>query len=159
MIDDWARQWGISPAAVADLRNRVGVLARWEPPTPEAADLGEAAVQSRIRQAAPRLGLHLWRNNVGAGRSEEGQFMRWGLANDSKQLNEVIKSGDLIGARTRVVTPDMVGSVIAQFLSLEVKRYGWKYTGTPREVAQLNWIDHINAIGGEARFIADERVL
>ncbi len=159
MIDDWARAWGIPPAAVADLRNRIGALARWEPPTPEATGLTEAVVLQRVRLAAARQGLHLWRNNVGAGYDEAGNFMRWGLANDSKQLNAVIKSGDLIGVRTRVITQDMVGQAFGQFVSLETKRYGWKYTGTPREVAQQNWINHINALGGEARFIADERML
>lgn len=156
LIEEWARAWGVSAAALADLRARTGQAVLAHTPD-ESQGPGETAVSSRVRWAAARKGLHLWRNNVGAGYDDAGNFMRWGLANDSKQLNAVVKSADLIGIRPVIVTPDMVGKLFGQFVSYEAKREGWKYTGTPREVAQAAWRDLILANGGEARFVTSER--
>jgi hypothetical protein len=117
----------------------------------------EAAVQARVRVEASRKGMRLFRNNVGAFTDpDSGQFVRFGLANDSKQLNAVIKSGDLIGIRPRVVQPGDVGRLIGQLVSREVKRGGWRYTGSPREQAQLNWINLVNSLGGDAAFCTGE---
>lgn len=57
----------------------------------------EAAVQERIRLRAGELGIHLFRNNVGVAETENGRPIRYGLANDSAQLNKRLKSADLIG--------------------------------------------------------------
>lgn len=78
--------------------------------------------------------------------------MRYGLANDTKKLNEKIKSSDLIGWRPVLVTPAHVGTLIAQFVSRECKKPSWAYTGTPHEVAQLRWIAAVTADGGDAKF-------
>lgn len=124
------------------------------PPVPGES---EAAVQARVRVEASRKGMRLFRNNVGAFTDpESGQFVRFGLANDSKQLNAVLKSGDLIGVRPRVVHPGDVGRLIGQFVSREVKRGGWRYAGSPREVAQLNWVNLVNSLGGDAAFCTGE---
>ncbi len=115
--------------------------------------MNESDIQSLIRIAASEHGWRLFRNNVGVATSESGRPVRYGLANDSKQLNTQIKSSDLIGIRPVVITADMVGQTIGQFVSLEVKRSDWKYTGTDREQAQDAWIDLINRLGGYARFV------
>lgn len=150
-LNEWAIQWGVPYAALEDLRRRVGAMLDERLP---AADAGasEAAIQARIRLEASRKGMRLWRNNVGAGYSEDGSFMRWGLANDSASVNKVIKSGDLIGLRPVTIGPQHVGHVIGQFVSREVKAGSWVYRGTPREVAQLNWANLINSLGGDASF-------
>jgi hypothetical protein len=82
--------------------------------------------------------------------------VRYGLANDSAKVNAQVKSGDLIGLYRLTVTPDMVGQVIGQFWSLECKRPGWRYAGTPREVAQANWAALVVANGGRASFTTGE---
>jgi len=112
----------------------------------------ESGVSSEIRLEASQLGARLWRNNVGALLTPSGQFMRFGLANDSAQLNRVIKSADLIGIRPIVITPEHVGQTIGQFISREVKNPDWKYTGTDRERAQLAWAELVNSLGGDACF-------
>lgn len=116
----------------------------------------EAHVQSLVRLEAGRKGIRLWRNNVGVLTDERGIPVRYGLANDSPKLNAVLKSGDLIGWRPLVVTQDMVGSKVAQFVSRECKRPGWIYTGTEHEQAQLKWVQLIIADGGDACFATSE---
>ena len=116
----------------------------------------EDRVLSKIRLNASKKGIYLWRNNNGAVHTTDGRFIRFGLANDSKQLNEKLKSADLIGIKPLVVTTEMVGKTVGIFFSREVKREGWKYTGTAREIAQLAWINLINSLGGDASFIMHE---
>lgn len=121
----------------------------------------ESNVQARTRLAgaAKRPAWRLYRNQRGAGHMESGNYIRYGLANDSKQLGDVLKSGDLIGWRPVVITADMVGKVIAQFVSVECKHEGW----TPPPVdtkdndaaAQYRWADLVNREGGYAVFISD----
>lgn len=112
----------------------------------------EAAVQADIRLAAPDAGVTLWRNNVGVLLDINGRPVRFGLANDSRALNEVLKSGDLIGWRPVLITSAMVGRTIAQFVSRECKPEGWRYSGSAHERAQAHWRDEINAAGGDAGF-------
>ena len=112
----------------------------------------ESGVSSDIRLEASERGYRLWRNNVGAAYTSTGQFIRFGLANDSAQLNKVIKSADLIGIRPILITPAHVGMTIGQFISREVKHSTWKYTGTERERAQLAWAELVNSLGGDACF-------
>ena len=136
MLNEWAARHNITPAALADLRaTLIGV-----PSAPSDATGSEAAVLNAVRIEASRRGWRLWRNNVGAGKID-GQFLRWGLANESSAMNTMVKSADLIGLTDT-----------GRFVSLECKRPGWHYTGTPREVAQLRWIEIVTALGGIAKF-------
>ena len=116
----------------------------------------ETDAQNLVRLAASAAGTRLWRNNVGGGVRQDGTFLRWGLANDSTQMNKQIKSGDLIGIRPVLVMPGDVGRVIGQFVSREVKRPGWKFRGTEREMAQQRWIDLVRSLGGDAAFTTGE---
>jgi len=150
---EWAVKWNIPLAAVHDLQRSMGVE-DFAPPATMGAS--EANVQSRVRIAASKRGDRLFRNNVGAGKQEDGSFLRWGLANESKEVNLKIKSGDLIGIRRVVITPAMVGHTIGQFWSCEVKAQGWRYTGTDRERAQKAWMDMVVSLGGLASFVTDE---
>lgn len=148
-LNAWASRHAVSPAALYELRQILVGPASDPVVTPGAS---EQAVQSQVRVAASARGWRVFRNNIGAGRLESGSYVRWGLANDSAALNASVKSGDLIGCAPVLVTPQHVGQVIGQFVSLECKRAGWCYTATEREVAQLKWIEIITALGGYARF-------
>lgn len=144
-LTTWAARWNIPPEALRELvtpADNPDVL----PGT------SEAAIQTQLRVAASRAGWRLWRNNVGAGTLENGSHVRWGLANDSSRTNASCKSGDLIGVIPVLITQAHVGTTIGQFASVEVKRAGWKYTGTDREKAQKNWIELVNGLGGHAIF-------
>lgn len=121
--------------------------------------MSERDVQALIRLEASRKGVKLWRNNVGATRCPDGGYLRYGLANDSQQLNAVFKSSDLIGIRPITITQDMVGQVIGQFIAREVKPTSWVYKSTERERAQKAFIDLINAYGGDAAFCTQEGTL
>jgi len=119
--------------------------------------LSESAVSSNVRIAASRRGWRLWRNNKGAGKLENGSFIRWGLCNESAVVGAQVRSADLIGIRPVTITPDMVGQVIGQFVSVEVKAEGWKPSATnTHEQAQQRWADLINTLGGYAVIINNE---
>ena len=119
----------------------------------------EAEVQSIVRLEAARKGIRLYRNNVGAGKLENGAFIRWGLANDSAAVNDRLKSSDLIGIRAVQITPDMVGKTIGVFVCRECKREGWVYTGNDEEEAQLRFLHLIRDLGGDAGFATGEGTL
>src|SRR5512139_4117201 len=121
-------------------------------PPPGNVKMIEAEVKARLTLAASKAGWRMWRNNVGVLPDARGIPIRFGLANVSKQVNSHIKSGDLIGIRPVVITPDMVGQTIGQFVSLECKRPGWKFNpNDERDVAQKRWADLITSLGGYAK--------
>lgn len=147
-LSEWAAHWGIPAAAVRDLRVRL-----CPPPTWGTPGMSEAAIQSRVLLSEAKTGALLWRNNVGAFLDERGIPVRYGLANTSKQMNERVKSADLIGCRPVLITPEHVGKTIGQFVSRECKAGDWQWSGSPRELAQLNWASLICSVGGDACFV------
>lgn len=155
MLDAWARKWGVSAEAVADLRLTMGVADTGvlaAPATPTGLPGSEARQQALVRIDAAQSGVWLTRNNVGVLLDETGRPVRFGLANESKKQNEIIKSGDLIGLRPVLIQQHHIGQVIGQFVSREVKHEGWKWKGDKHEVAQRNWLDFVVAKGGDAAF-------
>jgi hypothetical protein len=106
----------------------------------------ETDLQQRIRLA---LGTHpelrLFRNQVGQlPDPRTGRMVQFGLARGS---------ADLIGWRTLVITPDMVGQRIAVFTSIEVKTERGRIR--PEQHAWLGCVQAAGGIGGVARSVAD----
>jgi len=86
----------------------------------------------------------VFRNNVGLAVYPDGTRVRYGLAPGSS---------DLIGWRSVVITPEMVGQRVAVFVAVEVK------TATGRATPQqLNFIQQVQQAGGIAGIVrsADE---
>ena len=149
-LNAWAIKWAIPHAAIADLQRQMGMDP--PPPTPQAQDKSEAWAQSMVRIEASQRGCRLWRNNVGALIDDRGVPLRYGLANDSKAMNQAIKSADLLGIRPVLIRQDHVGQVLGQFLSREIKAPGWRYSGTDHEQAQMKWAELVLSLGGDASF-------
>jgi hypothetical protein len=114
----------------------------------------ESNIQARTRLAATAKRWRLWRNNRGAAKTDSGSYIRFGLANDSKTIGDVLKSGDLIGWRPVIITADMVGKVLAQFVSVECKGSD-SHTDKERLEAQERWANLVNREGGYAVFVDD----
>jgi hypothetical protein len=106
----------------------------------------ETDLQQRIRLAlGTTTDLRLYRNNCGSlPDPRSGRLVQFGLARGS---------ADLIGWRTLVITPEMVGQRVAVFTSLEIK------TPTGRLApAQRHWLHAVEGAGGiagVARSVAD----
>jgi hypothetical protein len=158
LLSNWATRWSISDAALADLYRLMNThISPVSSLLHPAEDVSEAGVQARIRLEASALNVRLWRNNVGAVYTAEGSFLRYGLANESKAQNQILKSADLIGIRRILIAPSDVGKTIGQFVSREVKRSTWKFS--KQDEAQLNWANLINSYGGDAKFATGEGTL
>ncbi len=130
----------------------------------------ESWAQQNARFTIARAGGLAWRNNVGATPTKINahcpkchldfevlqRMIRYGLCNDSHQMNAMFKSSDLIGVMPRLITTQMVGSIIGQFLAVEVKKPNWHYTGKGREVQQQAYLSLVAGKGGIAQFSTGE---
>jgi hypothetical protein len=98
----------------------------------------ETDLQQRIRLAlGTQPDLRIFRNQVGSlPDPRTGRLVQFGLARGS---------ADLIGWRTIVVTPKMVGQRIAVFTSLEIKTPTGRLTPVQR-----NWLSAVQQAGGIA---------
>lgn len=141
---EWGLKHRVSPEALRELCESALYL------QPDVDGAGEDRVQSEIRRDAARRGVYLFRNNRGAGKTDTGSYIRYGLANDSKKFGAAWKSGDLIGWEPVLITDDMVGTFIARFLSVEAKRRNWKFSGSLEDMAQARWAALVNSQGGRA---------
>lgn len=158
-LRSWAAKWNVPLAALQEMEAAFGTD---HPPRIDPSDHApgsEARQQSLITLEAARLGIPLLRNNVGALMDKNGRPVRYGLANETKERNKLLKSADLIGIRPRLIVADDVGTTIGQFLSLECKAEDWRFTGNAHELAQQRWAQFVTRFGGEARFITSPEQL
>lgn len=104
----------------------------------------ETDLQQRIRLAlGTQPDLRMFRNQVGSlPDPRTGRPVQFGLARGS---------ADLIGWRTVVVTPDMVGQRLAVFTSIEVKTPTGRLT--PAQQAWLGVVRGAGGIAGVARSV------
>jgi hypothetical protein len=108
----------------------------------------EQTIQQHIRLACSSGNCRLFRNNTGTLKDANGRPVQFGLCKGS---------ADLIGWTTRTITPEMVGTQVAVFTSIEVKTP----TGRLRPEQQA-WLDAVQAAGGVAgvaRSVADAQQL
>jgi hypothetical protein len=145
-LTEWANRWNIPQGAVNELLSMTGC------DCVSGGKVSESAIQQRVRLSASAKGIRLWRNNVGVAENPNGQPIRYGLANESTKINQVIKSSDLIGITPHVVGAGDIGRTFGIFTAIEVKRAGWKFAGSKREMAQLKFILLVLSMGGIGKF-------
>jgi hypothetical protein len=98
----------------------------------------EQSIQQHIRLACSTGPVRLFRNNVGRlPDPRTGRWVEFGVGGKG--------AGDLIGWKRVTITPEMVGSTVAVFTSIEVKTP----TGRIRP-EQQQWLDAVRAAGGIA---------
>lgn len=164
-MTDYAAWRARHPEAARELEQMQCALP-W-PMAAENSGKSEAWAQQQVRLKIAQAGALSFRNNVGGTKTREHrqcprcQFkyaenvppLRWGLANDSAQLNRQLKSSDLILIIPRLITPADVGTTIGQFGAVEVKAPGWQFNATDEHLqAQQNWLSLINSKGGYVAF-------
>ena len=110
----------------------------------------ETTLQQQIRLAVgTRSDLRLFRNSVGSlPDPRTGRLVTFGLARGS---------ADLIGWRTVVVTPEMVGQRIAVFTSIEIKLPNGRVR--PEQHAWQRTVSAAGGIAGIARSLQDANEL
>jgi hypothetical protein len=151
-LHQWADEWNIPKEAIYDLMYRMGLATVIAAPDVIKPPKSEGGVAQRVRLEFAKADGLLWRNNVGSFRNDHGVPVRYGLANESTKMNEKIKSSDLIGIKPVLITQEMVGYIIGQFVARETKKPGWVYKGNKRERAQLAFMNLVISKGGDAKF-------
>ena len=96
----------------------------------------EQSIQQHIRLTCSAGATRLFRNNTGTLRDQHGRPVSFGLCKGS---------ADLIGWRTVTITPEMVGTQVAVFTSIEVKTPSGRL-----RPEQQQWLDAVQAAGGIA---------
>ena len=115
--------------------------------------MSEHITQQQILLAHGSGSVRLWRNNVGTGWAGQATKVTGGnrqaIAAGLRPGDVVIRQGRPLHAGLCVGSSDLIGyrvvDRVAQFVALEVK----SATGRPT-AQQVQFIDHINAVGGLA---------
>ena len=104
----------------------------------------ETEVMRRALLATTAL-TTLLRNNVGAYRTKDGGWVRYGVGGPG--------GADTVGWTTKVVTPDMVGMRVAVFTAVEFKAPGG--STTPEQDAFIKAVCDAGGLAGVARCTED----
>lgn len=156
-LDELCNRWRLPPLLMKELK---AILKPEMTIHPGATS--EAATQNRLRLNASDYGGYLWRNNNGAcvavdKETKQERHIRYGLGNDSKKLNEVFKSSDLIGITPVKIYDYHVGRTMGIFTAIECKKPGWHLTPSDkRGHGQLNFINTVQVCGGISMFANHE---
>lgn len=97
--------------------------------------MSETAIVAAVRIALSKVGVRIFRNNTGTLPDRNGRIVRFGLCKGSS---------DLIGWRSVLVTPEMVGQRVAVFVACEVK------DKTIPTLEQRNFLAAVQDAGGIA---------
>lgn len=111
--------------------------------------MSESQLLAAVRLACSRGDVRLWRNQCGALEDKTGRWVQFGVASPG--------GSDLIGYRSIVVTPDMVGQRVAIFAAIETKAPRGRVTAE-----QTQFIAAVTAAGGIAgvvRTVAEAEAL
>jgi hypothetical protein len=101
--------------------------------------MSEASILANVRIALAKAGVTIFRNQTGALRDRQDRLVRFGLCKGGS---------DLIGFRSVLVTPDMVGTRVAVFVACEVKDTDGRATAE-----QTNFLRTVLEAGGIAMLV------
>lgn len=102
----------------------------------------EIKTQSEIMLALGKIpSVKIFRNHTGKVQDVRGFWHSFGLC---------VGSADLVGWKTIEITPDMVGSKVAVFLSVEIKNKSGRV-----KPEQVNWMERVKQAGGIAGIARD----
>ena len=104
--------------------------------------MDETEILQLIRLKASQMGVVLSRNNCGKFQDRNGRWVSFGVFSPG--------GSDLLGFRPIIVTSEMIGQRIAQFVAIEVKQPGKK--PTPE---QAHFIETVQKAGGLAGILTD----
>lgn len=144
--EEWAIRWALPPQAIQELREITSVT---QDPL---SGHSEEVVAAECRLALGKHGIITMRNNVGVLEDVNGRPVRYGLCNETKPMNQAMKSSDDILIIPYVVKPHDVGRTIGRFGALEYKKRNWVFSGRGREGAQSNFHRMVAAAGGVGLF-------
>lgn len=99
-----------------------------------------------IQIEASNRGYRIFRNNCGTLKDKDGRWVKYGVANPG--------GSDLIGWKSIIITPEMVGKTVAVFTAIEVKTPTGRMD---REGKQQHFLDAVNAAGGIGKCVRDVR--
>lgn len=106
----------------------------------------EHDIQNSIRIELGKHGIYTERMNAGSfwsGKTVAHDGKHLVLSDPTRIMGAVAGTSDLIGFRSVKITPDMVGTTVAQFIAIEVKKPGER----PRK-NQLDYLAMVNKRGG-----------
>lgn len=106
--------------------------------------MGETAVMRRIMLAMSGAAT-VFRNNIGARKIEDGTYLRYGVGGAG--------GSDLLGWKSVVVTPAMVGRKVALFVAIEVKSDEGRTT--PEQDHFLSVVAGAGGLSGVARSVEE----
>lgn len=109
--------------------------------------MNESTIQQQIRLGISAPGCKMFRNNCGAYKADDGRLIRYGVASPG--------GSDLIGWKTRTITPDMVGRRVAVFTAIEVK--GPRTRVSDNQQRFVDTVTRAGGIAGIARSLDDAR--
>lgn len=112
--------------------------------------MAEKSVQNEIMSKLCRGSVRLFRNNVGLGfQGKIDQVLEgsWVLLKPFRRIKFGLFKGssDLIGWKSIEITSDMVGSKVAVFTAIEVKKPGKKVKS---DSPQSNFLEQVDKSGG-----------
>lgn len=103
----------------------------------------DSSISDRVLLELTAQDWLLWKNPVGSARLDSGQFVRFGVCNPG--------GSDLIGLRSVVVTPDMVGQRLAVFAAIESKTKNYNVSRPQRL-----FLNAISRAGGIAQVAKEQ---
>jgi len=103
----------------------------------------DSAISDRVLLELTAQDFLLWRNPVGAGRMDSGQYVKYGVCNPG--------GSDLIGLRSVTITPDMVGQRVAIFAAIESKSKNYRVS-PPQRI----FLNAISRAGGIAQIAKEQ---